>query len=119
MKLETLVGKELCSSIVESRIDTGSYEEVVVTSTDISSWNKILTEKLGPPLISTEEYEIVSASEDVLSSKIDIALESADSFGGISEGQTLYHGLYDSNVILIMIWPWQNNINVTIKKAIL
>ncbi len=119
MKLETLVGKELCDSIVESRIDTGSYEEVVIPSSNIAEWNKILTEKLGPPLISTEEYEIVGSSEDVLSSKIDIALESADSFGGISEGQTLYHGIYESNVILIMIWPWQNNINTTIKKAIL
>ena len=119
MKLETLVGKELCGAIVESRIDTGIYEEVVIPSNDIAEWNKILTEKLGPPLISAEEYEIVGSSEDVLSSKIDIALESADSFGGISEGQTLYHGIYESNVILIMIWPWQNNINVTIKKAIL
>jgi len=119
MKLETLVGKELCGSIIESRIDTGSYEEVVIPSKDLSAWNKNLIEKLGPPLISTEDIEIVSASEDVLASKIDIALEFAESFGGIGEGQTLYHGIYDSAVILIMIWPWQNNINVTIKKAIL
>ena len=119
MKLETLVGKELCNSIVETRTDTDSYEEVVVLSKDIAAWNKSLTEKLGPPLISTVDIEIVSASEDVLSSKIGVALEFADSFGGIGEGQTLYHGIYDSAVILIMIWPWQNTINVTVKKAIL
>ena len=119
MKLETLVGKELCDSIFESRIDTGIYEEVVILSKDLSAWNANFTEKLGPPLISTEEIEIVGSSEDVKSSEINVALESADSFGGISEGQTLYHGIYESNVILIMIWPWQNNINTTIKKAIL
>ena len=119
MKLETLAGKELCGLIFESRTDTDSYEEVVILSKDLSAWNESFTEKLGPPLISTEEIEIVGSSEDVLSSKINVALEFADSFGGIGEGQTLYHGTYDSAVILIMIWPWQNNINVTIKKAIL
>ena len=119
MKLETLVGKELCNSIIEVRENTKTYEEVVLLSEDISAWNKILTEKLGPPLISKEEYEIVGTSADVLSSKIDVALELANPLGGISEGQTLYHSIYESTVILIMIWPWQNNKNVTLKKAIL
>ena len=119
MKLEDLVGKELCNAISETRIDTGVYEEVVILSNDLFAWNTSLTEKLGPPLISAEELEIVSSSEDVKSSQIDVALESAESFGGISEGQTLYHGVHDSAVILILIWPWQNGLNVTLKKAIL
>ena len=119
MKLETLVGKELCNSIIEVRENTKTYEEVVLPSEDMSAWNKILTEKLGPPLISKEEYDIVGSSADVLSSKIDVALELANPLGGISEGQTLYHSIYESTVILIMIWPWQNNKNVTLKKAIL
>lgn len=119
MKLETLVGKELCNSIVEVRDDSDNYEEIVLLNDDISEWNKALTEKLGPPLISKEEYEIVGSSEDVLKSKIDVALEIADNYGGVSQGQTLYHGIHDSTVILIMIWPWQNNKNVTLKKAIL
>ena len=119
MKLETLVGKELCSSIVDIRESSENYEEVVLLNEDITAWNDLLTEKLGPPLISKEEYEIVGSSEDVISSKIDVALEFADNYGGISKGQTLYHGIYESTVILIMIWPWQNNKNVTLKKAIL
>lgn len=113
MKLETLVGKELYGSIFESRTDTDSYEEIVILSKDLSAWKANLTEKLGPPLISTEEYD----NQD--SSAIDAALRLAEPFGGIGEGQTLYHGTYDSTAMLIMIWPWQNNINVTIKKAIL
>jgi hypothetical protein len=119
MKLETLVGKELCSAIVEIRDNSDNYEEIVLSSKDISGWNKILTDKLGPPLISKEEYEIVGSSADVQSSKINVALEFADAYGGISQGQTLYHGIYDSTVILIMIWPWQDNKRVTLKKAIL
>ena len=113
MNFETLVGKELCSSIFELRENTDSYEEVVVLSQDISTWKTLLTEKLGPPLLSPEKYN------DQDSSKIDAALQLSEPFGGIAEGQTLYHGTYNSTVILIMIWPWQNNINVTLKKAIL
>jgi len=116
MKLETLVGKELCGSIFETRIDTGSYEEVVVLSNDISSWMTLLTEKLGTPLISSDPSKNDGAQN---SSELDAALKLAEPFGGIGEGQTLYHGKHDSTEILIMIWPWQNNINITIKKAIL
>lgn len=119
MKLETLVGKELCGGIVETREDSDSYEEVVLLSKDVPAWSKVLYEKLGPALISTEEYEILNASEDVLASKIDIAVELAKSYGGIYEGQTLYHSVYESTVFLILIWPWQDGVKVTLKKAIL
>ena len=119
MKLEQIVGKELCGSIKEARTDTDEYEEIVFFTEDIPAWDKILTEKLGSPLVSKEEFEILESSEDVLSSEIAIALEHANSFGGITKGQTLYYGIYDSNIILILIWPWQDNKTVTLKKAII
>ncbi len=119
MKLENLVGKELCGAAIEVRDSSEVYEEVVLLVKDLASWMDVLSEKLGSPLITADEYEIVGSSEDVKASKIDLALESAKSFGGINQGQTLYHGVYDSTVILIMIWPWQDNVKVTLKKAIL
>ena len=119
MKLEELVGKTLCDALIEVRDDSDDYEEVVLLKDDLPAWNKVLAEKLGPALISTDEYEILNESEDVLASKIDVALTSADAFGGIDQGQTLYHSVYESVVILIMIWPWQDNVKVTLKKAIL
>ena len=119
MRLEDLAGKELCDALIEIRDNSDQYEEVVLLKKDLPGWNRALSEKLGPPLISTEEYDILSASEDVLASKIDLALESANRFGGIDEGQTLYHGVLDSTVVLIMIWPWQDNVKVTLKKAII
>ena len=119
MKLETLVGKALCDGIIETREDSDSYEEVVFLSKDIPALNEVLTEKLGPALISTEEYDILKASENVLASKIDIAVELAKSYGGIYEGQTLYHSVYESTVFLILLWPWQDNVKVTLKKAVL
>jgi len=119
MKLEALIGKELYGTIVETREYSDSYEEVVFLREGMPAWNKVLTEKLGPALISTEEYEIVNESEDVLVSKIDIAVELAKAYGGIYEGQMLYHSVYESTVFLILIWPWQDNMKVTLKKAIL
>lgn len=119
MKIENLVGEELCNSINEIRESSENYEELVFFSKDISNWNRILTEKLGPPLISAEEIEIEDSSEEILSSKKDAALKLANSFGGICKGQTLYYGTYNSTVILIMIWPWQDKEHVTLKKVIL
>lgn len=119
MKFESLVGKELFGSNVDVRISSDSYEEIVILNSDLLAWLNVLTEKIGPPLITRKEYGIKIASEDVRKSQLDLALESAKQYGGISQGQTLYYGVTDSVVILILIWPWQNNVNVTLKKAIL
>jgi hypothetical protein len=118
MKIENLVGTELCNSINEIRASSENYEELVFFSKDISNWNGILTEKLGPPLISNDKIKVEDSSEEILSSKKDAALKLANSYGGISKGQTLYYGTYNSTVILIMIWPWQDNAHVTLKKVI-
>jgi len=119
MTLENLVGKQLCDEIVETREKSDTYEEVVILNKDLPFWIRILSDKLGPPLITREEYEIVTASEDVEKSKIDVAMASAEKYGGVAKGQSLYYGVYDSEVIIILIWPWQDNINVTLKKDVL
>ena len=118
MKLEDLVGNKLCDAILERREDTREYEEVVFLKKDLSGWIKALSEKIDFPLISTEEYEVQGLSEDSLASKIDHALDLAQPFGGIGEGQTLFHGVYDYTEILIMIWPWRDNERVTLKKIV-
>jgi hypothetical protein len=119
MKILNLVGEALCNSIKETRESSAKYEEVVFFSKDVSSWNRILTEKLGHPLATSEEFEIENTSKEILSSRKDAALKLADSFGGISKGQTLYHGTYNLTEILIMIWPWQDKVHVTLKKVII
>lgn len=119
MKLETLVGKKLCDSICEVRKNSENYEEIVFFSKDTPAWNGILSEKLGPALISAETKDIEDSSVETPSLNVDAALKHADSFGGISKGQTLYYGTYNSTVILIMLWPWQDKTHVTLKKAIL
>ena len=118
MKINTLIGEELYNAIHEMRSSSDQYEELVLFSKDISGWKRILTEKLGPPVISAEKMEIDDASKEILASKKDAALKLAKSYGGIGKGQTLYYGTYDSTVISIMIWPWQDNAHVTLKKII-
>ena len=113
MKLETLAGKTLYSAAVEVREDTESYEEMVVLNKDLPAWNELFTEKLGASMIVAGKQGIDDGS------KIDTALALAENYGGIGEGQTLYHGTYDSTEVLVLIWPWGNNVNVTLKKAIL
>ena len=119
MKIENIIGQELFDSIKETRESSGKYEELVLYRKDISAWNRILTEKLGPPLVSAEKFEIEDTSIEVMSSKKDTALKLANSFGGITKGQTLYYGTYNLTDILIMFWPWQDKAHVTLKKAII
>jgi len=116
MKIEKLIGSDLCNSISEMRESSEHYDELVFFSKDISNWHSILTEKLGQPLIS--EIGSNDSSEEALSLKKDDALKIANSHGGISKGQTLYFGTYNSSEILIMLWPWQDNAHVTLKKII-
>lgn len=118
MKIKDLVEKDLYDAIVEFRDDTSDYEEIVLLKNDLPGWIKAISGKIGLPLISTEEYETLGISEESLATKIDHALELADPFGGIGEGQTLFLGVYDFTEVLIMIWPWQDNVKVTLKKVI-
>ena len=119
MKIETIVGEELFNSVKEIRETSEEYEELVFFSKDILTWNRMLTEKLGPPLVSPEEFEIEDTSKEVLSSQKDAALKLADSYGGIKKGQSLYYGTYNLTNILIMLWPWGDKAHVTLKKAII
>jgi len=119
MKLADLVGKKLYDAILECRDDTSDYEEVVLLKKNLPDWMKALSGKLGLPLISTEEYEILGFTEGSSATKIEHALDLASPYGGIGEGQTLYHSVYDFTGVMIMIWPWQDNVKVTLKKVIM
>ena len=105
MKLEDIVDGELSNSVTEIRQNSLNYEEIVFLTKDMSAWDKVLTEKLGPPVNSEKKNGST-------------ALDLADTYGGIRNGQTLYFGTYESMQILIMIWPWQDNKHITLKKII-
>jgi hypothetical protein len=105
MKLEDIVDGELSNTLTEVRQNSLKYEEIVFLTENMSAWDKILTEKFGPSLNSEKQTDSA-------------VLDLANANGGIRNGQTLYYGIYESKEILIMIWPWQDNKHVTLKKII-
>ena len=115
MRIEQIISDELYNSVKNIRESSEQYEEFVIMQKDISDWNKILTEKLGSPISPVENND---SSEDSLSLKDSTALNLAESHGGIRRDQTLHYGLLNSSEILILIWPWQDNNHVTIRKFI-
>ena len=118
MKIAELVGEVLWSAIKELRENSDSYEEIVVFNKDLSQWNKVLKEKLGPPLDHDGKNEADESSDKISSAEKTAALDKANSCGGIRGNQTLYYGTYESQKLMIMIWPWQDNKHTTLKKVI-
>lgn len=116
MKIKEILGEELSASILEIRQDTDNYAELVFQSDDLSQWNRILADRLGPPIEYEEidELEILSDKQPATRSKLARIL--AHSIGGIKKGQLLHYGIYKGSVVLIVLWPWKDNNKVTLKK---
>ena len=110
MKLENIIGKKLSESIKTVRTSNTNYEELVFLAENNSTLHEVLTEKLGPVIKGGNEIE-----ETMM---IMAAIETANSNGGIDDDQFLYGGILNSLKIVIMIWPWQDNEHLTIKKFI-
>jgi hypothetical protein len=43
--------------------------------------------------------------------------EIVDSHGGLMKGQTMFLLQQEGNTIFVMLWPWQDGINITVKVA--
>lgn len=87
MKIKKLIGEELSNSIQEIRESLDNYEELVFFSKDISNWSRILTEKIGPPLISAEGMKIEGSSEEISASKKEAVLNLANSLGVFAQAR--------------------------------
>ena len=119
MIIEQLVGEELGGTLSEVRERSELYEEVVFFKKDSPEWHRVLTSKLGPPLISEEGKLSDGNNPSITEVQKKIALKLADSLGGIREGQTLYFGKLEDSKVVVMIWPWQDDIHVTLKEVVL
>ena len=109
MKMETLLGERLSGSIKKVRVNNNNYEELVFLAKNSRSLHEILTEKLGPA---------VKGNHQEKREMIETAIEIANSNGGIDDHQFLYGGIHESLKIVILIWPWQDNEHLTVKKFI-
>ena len=100
---------EKCSrlKVDESRSVAEDYAELVFFNKEISEWNKILVDALGPAIkpAGTEPTE-----ED---------LRLTEDYGGIHDSQTLFKKEFDGFTVIAMFWPWQDNEHTTLKMAAL
>ncbi len=113
MNLETMIGEELSSFIKTVRVNNERYEELVFINSKDSNLHSVLTQKLGAAI--NGNYKSNNLQENEI---VEAAIEIANSNGGIDDDQFLYAGIYNSVTIVVMIWPWQNNEYMTIKKFI-
>ena len=91
--------------IQETRKRTEEYVEVVFLSQDLRAWEEKLNEFLGEPL----KKAFKKASRE--------ALAVSKSLGSVQFEQTLYLKIFDEVVLVVMLWPWQDKKNITLKIA--
>ena len=103
MTLKEIIEKCSILSIHDKRIITDEYNEIVFYNKDIDEWNKLFTVVLGPA--------IKPAGEEP--TKFDLQL--TKDYGGIYSNQTLFKKKFDDYTVIVMFWPWQDDIHTTLK----
>jgi hypothetical protein len=105
MVLREIVNRSQGLTIHEMRCDQDDYYEVVILSSEIQSWEKILTSVLGLP----RKPKGVKPTED------DLNLTRAS--GGIRLNQTLFERSFGDYTIIAKFWPWDDDEHITLKMA--
>ena len=105
MKLKQLTAQFCHLRVNEKRTSSPGYEEWVIYAEDLSKWNRILSDILGPAVKPKGE----KATQEAFALTV--------KYGGILEDQILYHKKFGNMSVIAMLWPWKNNVHVTIKMA--
>ena len=93
--------------VMEKRVSSPDYVEWVIYKEDLEQWDRALSNIFGPAVKSNKEKAAPG----------DFAL--TEKFGGVEDDQTLYRKVFDDGIVITMLWPWQNNLNITIKFALI
>jgi len=103
MRFEELI-KELRKTVfVTVREDSSDYFEAVISKSDLSNLSLSLEKFFGLA---------VWPSKDSLSEE---AEKLAGEFGGIRPGQVLYFRKQNNETAFAMLWPWQDETQITVK----
>ena len=94
-------------NVYEKRTVSDNYYELVFFSKELDEWEQFFTDKLGN----------VSKPSNVKPTKEDLSL--TEGYGGICANQTLFKKECDDDTIIAMFWPWQDNIHITLKVALI
>ena len=88
---------------LEKRFNTDNYYEVVFYLKDLDEWNRVLSGVLDPAI----------KPAGVKPKKEDLAI--TEQHGSIWDNQTLYKKAYEGYVVIAILMPWSNGVNVTLK----
>lgn len=107
MTLKDIFGKFNGLDIFEKRQITDEYIEVVLYNKQKDKWNKILADILG----SAVKPAGINPSNDIK--------RLAEKYDGIYKNQIMFKKDFDSETVLAMLWPWQDDAHTTLKMAII
>ena len=96
---------ERCShlNVKEKRVSSIDYREWIIYQQDIDQWNEILVGILGLP--------VKPAGEKTTLKHFSLAVN----YGGLFDKQTLFYRKFEEQSIIVMFWPWRDNIYITLK----
>lgn len=90
-------------TLQEKRVQKDDYLEVVVPSSVMTSLDSLLESRMGSPMKPLNRKPSPEAARF------------AEPYGGIFEGQVLYHKRQDNADLIAMLWPWGSGDAVTVK----
>ena len=106
MTLKKIIEKCSILSVHDKRIISDEYNELVFYNKEIDKWNKIFADVLGPAIKPAG----VEPTED--------DLQLTKDYGGIYNNQTLFRKEFDDVTVIVMLWPWEDDIHTTLKMVL-
>ena len=89
----------------EERYISDDYDELVIYNDEIDEWNKIFIDFFGDPI---KPPGVKPTIKD---------LHLTRNYGSILINQTLFKKDSVNNIVIAMLWPWQDNVHTTLKIA--
>lgn len=106
MTLKQIIEKCSGLKISEQRCDEDEYKEFVIETKEVEGFNAVLTDILGEPAKGPG----VKPTKD--------QLQLIKEYGGLRNNQTLFVKEFDAEKIIVMFWPWEDEVHVTVKMAV-
>jgi hypothetical protein len=101
--IKEITEKCLDIGVYEKREAGEAYSEFVVANDKLDAFKEVLNTFLGDPV---KEPQVKPSKED---------LKITNEFGGICKDQTLFKKDSEDSTVIAMFWPWQNNMQTTVK----
>ena len=98
---------DACSKlkVEEKRVSAADYEELVIFKKDMDQWYKNIDEILGPAVKEIGE----KTSPQQFAWTVN--------YGGIADDQILFYKKSEEKSIIVMFWPWKDEVHLTLKIA--